>query len=121
MILKRISDDYGIEVDDAELNGQIEVMAGRYGIRPEKMRQQLSSSGQLETMANQICEIKALDKLLDKAKITEAKPEQKQTDKTKSASKEKKASRETTAKKRKKPSKSDDAQTAQAEQEENST
>jgi len=120
-ILKRISDDYEIEVDDAELNGQIAVMAGRYGIRPEKMRQQLSSSGQLETMANQICEIKALDKLLDKAKITEAKPEQKQTDKTKSASKEKKASRETTAKKRKKPSKSDDVQTAQAEQEESST
>ncbi len=90
-------------------------------IAREKMRQQLSSSGQLETMANQIGEIKALDKLLDKAKISEAKPEQKQTDKTKSGSKKKKVSRKTTAKKRKKPSKSDDALTARAEQEESST
>ncbi len=118
-ILQRISDDYGIEVDEAELNGQIAVMAGRYGLRPEKMRQQLSDSGQLETMANQIGEIKALDKLLDKAKISEAKPEQKQTDKTKSGSK--KASRETTAKKRKKPSKSDDAPVGQAEENESSS
>jgi trigger factor len=76
-ILRRIGDYYGIEVDEGEINGQIAVMARNYGMRPEKMRQQLSESGQLTTMNNQIREVKVLDKLLSQAKISEAKPEKK--------------------------------------------
>ena len=52
-------------------------MGRNYGMRPEKMRQQLTDSGQLETMDNQIREVKVLDKLLAQAKISEAKPEKK--------------------------------------------
>ncbi len=80
-ILRRVGDDYGVEVDEGEINGQVAVMARNYGLRPEKMRQQLSSSGQLETMANQIREVKVLDKLLAQAKISEAKLEKKVAEK----------------------------------------
>ncbi len=72
-ILSRIAAEYKIEVDEAEINGQIAKMAAMYGSRPEKMRQQLAKSGQLGIMASQIREGKALDKLLEEAKISEGK------------------------------------------------
>ncbi|NIA07835.1 MAG: trigger factor [Actinobacteria bacterium] len=82
-ILNRIAGEYEIEVDDAEVNGQIAGMAAMYGQRPEKMRQQLAQSGRLGIMANQIREQKVLDKLLSQAKITEAKPEKPKPKKSK--------------------------------------
>jgi len=72
-ILSRIAAEYKIEVDEAEINGQIANMAAMYGSRPEKLRQQLIQSGQLGVMANQIRERKTLDKLLEEAKISEGK------------------------------------------------
>ena len=74
-VLNRIAGEFDIEVGEAEINGQIAAMAGMYGQRPEKMRQQMSQSGRLDVLANQIREQKVLDKLLSQAKITEAKPE----------------------------------------------
>ena len=103
-ILRRIGEDYGIEVDEGEINGQIAAMARNYGMRPEKMRQQLSESGQLTTMNNQIREVKVLDKLLSQAKISEAEPEKKVA--------KKKATTKKTAKK--KVAKSGEAPKAQA-------
>ena len=103
-ILRRIGDDYGVEVEDGEINGQIANMAQSYGMRPEKMHQQLRESGQLATMGNQIREVKVLDKLLSQAKISDAKPEKKVA--------EKKVTKKKTAEK--KVAKSEDAPKAKA-------
>ena len=95
-ILNRIAGEYDIEVGEAEINGQIAMMANQYGTRPEKMRQQMSQSGRLGVLANQIREQKVLDKLLIQAKITEVKPEKPKAEKpaTKTAaSKAKKVSK----------------------------
>ena len=85
-ILRRIGDDYEVGVEDSEINGQIANMAAGYGMRPEKMHQQLVASGQLETMANEIREVKVLDRLLADAEISEAKPEKKAESKAKAKS-----------------------------------
>ena len=104
-ILNRIAGEFEIEVDEAEVNGQIATMAASYGMRPEKMRQQLSHSGRLTVLQNQIREQKVLDKLLSQAKITDAKPEKKQkpkkpAPKTKQPSKSKETSPAKVASKR---------------------
>ena len=74
-VLNRIADEEGIEADEAEVNGEIATMAMMSRTRPEKMRQRLEHSGQLNVLRSQIREKKALDKLLSQAKITEAEPE----------------------------------------------
>ena len=74
-ILNRIADEQNIEADDAEVNGQIAQMAGMGQTRPEKMRQQLEQTGQLDVLRSQIREKKVLDKLLSQAKVTELEPE----------------------------------------------
>ena len=88
-VLNRVAGEFNIEVDDAEVNGQIARMAVSYGTRPEKMRRQLADSGQLSTMANQIREQKVLDKLLDQAKITETETKEKPATKAKAKAKTK--------------------------------
>ena len=122
-ILNRIASQYKIEVDDAEVNGQIALMAGMYGTRPEKMRQQLAKSGRLATLENQIREQKVLDKLLSQAKITEAEPQKpkKTAPKTKRVSKTKEsASAETTPKQRKKTTKPAKTSTSKTKKKESS-
>ena len=102
-ILNRIAGEYDIEVGDAEINGQIATMAGMYGQRPEKMRQQMSQSGRLGVLANQIREQKVLDKLLSQAKITEATPEKPKAKKDEPAKSEPKKAAAPKAKKAAKP------------------
>ena len=72
-ILNRVAEQYQIEVEEGEINGQIAGMAAMYQMRPEKLRQQLVQNGRLKVMANQIQEQKVLDKLISQAKITENK------------------------------------------------
>ena len=116
-ILNRIAGEFEIEVDEAEINGQIAMMAGQYGTRPEKMRQQMAQSGRLGVLENQIREQKVLDKLLSQAKISESKPEKpkakKAVPKAKSSAKTTKTSSKTesSSKSRKKASKPDKAPT----------
>ncbi len=68
-VLEQAARDLEIEVDDQELNGQIAMMAMQQGRRPEKLRQEMQSRGELEQMYLQIRERKTLDQILEKAQV----------------------------------------------------
>ena len=52
-------------------------MAAQRGLRPEKLKQQMASEGSLQTLYVRLRELKAIDKILEKAKIEEVEPEKK--------------------------------------------
>ena len=78
-----------IDVTDRELNGQIAMMAIQQGRRPEKLRQEMARSGQLETLYGNMRQQKTLDAIPGKAKVAEAEPEAKAKEKPKTKSKAK--------------------------------
>lgn len=69
--LSKIAAENNIEVDEAEVNGQIAYMAMMQNQRPEKLKQSMANSGQLQDLWLSLRERKALDKLLEGAKIEE--------------------------------------------------
>jgi trigger factor len=75
-ILQKVSTDLNVDVDEAELNGRIAMLAAQRGRRPEKMKQEMSKDGSLANMYVQMREQKALDELLKSAKVEEVEPEQ---------------------------------------------
>jgi trigger factor len=70
-ILSKLAQDLGIEVGEAEVNGQIAQMARARGQRPDALRAELQQSGRLNEMALAIREAKVLDRVLSKAKATD--------------------------------------------------
>ena len=98
-VLNRIADEQEIETDEAEVNGQIARMAVMGQTRPEKMRQRLEQTGQLEVLRSQIREKKVLDKLLSQAKVTEVEPEKPTEQAAKKKAAKKKAAKKSTAEK----------------------
>jgi trigger factor len=70
-ILEKIAADQGVDVDEAELNGRIAMLAAQHGERPEKVKQQMSKDGSLSNLYVQMREQKALDKLLETVKVEE--------------------------------------------------
>ncbi len=70
-ILQKIANQQNVEVDEAELNGRIATLAAQSGRRPEKVKQEMSADGSLMSMFIQMREQKALDKILETAKIEE--------------------------------------------------
>ncbi|MGC9453691.1 MAG: trigger factor [Phycisphaerae bacterium] len=106
-ILSKVAEQEGIEVDEAEVNARIAQMAASYGRRPERLRQELESEGNLQQVYENLQEEKALDKLLDEATVTEVSEEelrkrQKESDKDsggKKAASEKKTAKKSAKKK----------------------
>ena len=72
-ILDQAAKNLKIEVSEAEVNGQIASLAMQQGRRPEKLRQQMQKQGELEYLYLQIREQKTLDKIIENAKVIEAK------------------------------------------------
>jgi trigger factor len=70
-ILARLAQDFGVGVTDAEVNGSIVQMARTRGLRPDQVRQDLQKEGRLNEMALAIREAKTLDRVLDKAKVSD--------------------------------------------------
>jgi FKBP-type peptidyl-prolyl cis-trans isomerase (trigger factor) len=70
-ILQRIANDFGVDVDEAELNGSIAMIAAQRGQRPEKLKQQMAKDGTLSNMYVQMREQKAVDKILETAEVSE--------------------------------------------------
>ena len=68
-ILQKIAADFNVDVDEAELNGRIALLAAQSGKRPEKLKQEMSADGSLLSMYVQMREQKAVDKILETAKI----------------------------------------------------
>jgi trigger factor len=81
-ILQKIANDQNADVDEAELNGRIAMLAAQRGQRPEKMKQQMAKDGSLQNLYIQMREQKAVDKILEKAQIEDvevpATPEKKE-------------------------------------------
>jgi len=70
-ILQKIAADFNVEVDEAELNGRIALLAAQSGKRPEKLKQEMTADGSLLSMYVQMREQKAIDEILKSAKIEE--------------------------------------------------
>ncbi len=82
-ILEKVAEQYGVQVNEAEVNGQIAAMAAQQGRRPEKMRQEMARSGQMDQLYLQLRESKAIDALLDKAEVEDVAAEAPAKKKTK--------------------------------------
>jgi trigger factor len=74
-ILNKLAQQENIDVSEQELNGMIAELALRRDVRPEKLKQELSSDGQLAYLYMQMRESKALDAVLDKVHIDDVEPE----------------------------------------------
>ena len=70
-ILQKIANNMNVEVDEAELNGRIAMLAAQRGRRPEKMKQEMAKDGTLANMYVQMREQKAIDRLLEQAQVEE--------------------------------------------------
>ena len=70
-ILQQISNQQNVDVDEAELNGRIALLAAQRGRRPEKMKQDMAKDGSLSNLYIQMREQKAIDRLLETAQIEE--------------------------------------------------
>ncbi len=70
-ILQKIATDQNVDVDEAELNGRIAMLAAQRGRRPEKMKQEMSKDGSLANLYVQLREQKAIDKILETAEVEE--------------------------------------------------
>lgn len=71
-ILDKLAEKLGTEVSEGELNGNIALMAHRQGRRPEKVRQQMARSGEIEQLYLQLRDQKSLDAVVAKANVTDA-------------------------------------------------
>ncbi|MBC7785335.1 MAG: trigger factor [Burkholderiales bacterium] len=76
-ILGKIAEDQGVEVNEGELNANIAGIAAQRNMRPEKLKQQMASEGSLQTLFVRLRELKAIDAIIEKAKIEEVEPEKK--------------------------------------------
>ncbi|HEY8667863.1 MAG TPA: trigger factor [Tepidisphaeraceae bacterium] len=70
-ILQKIASEQNVDVDEAELNGRIAMLAAQRGKRPEKVKQEMAKDGSLANLYVQMREQKAVDKILEQAKIEE--------------------------------------------------
>lgn len=70
-ILDKAAKQLDVEVSESEVNGRIAALAMQQGRRMEKMRQELARRGDLQYLYLQIREQKTMDKLLEKATVTE--------------------------------------------------
>jgi len=68
-ILQKLAQQENVDVDEAELNGRIAMLAAQSGQRPEKMKQEMAKDGSLASLYVQMREQKAVDKILEQAQI----------------------------------------------------
>jgi len=73
-ILAKIAEQFEIQVTAEQVNARVAEMARQYNRRPERLRQELAQDGTLTQVESAIREEIALDRLLEKAKITEQQP-----------------------------------------------
>ena len=68
-IMDQAARDLEVEVNEQEVNSQIAMMAMQQGRRPEKMRQEMRSRGELEQVYHQMRERKTYEQILEKAQV----------------------------------------------------
>ena len=72
-ILEAIAEKLDIDVSEEEINAQIASMARAYNRRFDRIRDELFKSNRIESLYIQIRDEKCLERILEKAKISEAK------------------------------------------------
>jgi len=72
-IMDKVAEKLEIEVTDEEVNGHIARLAIQQGQRPERMREQMVREGLLGQFRLQLREDKCVARLLESARVTEAK------------------------------------------------
>jgi trigger factor len=60
-----------VDVDEAELNGRIAMLAAQRGQRPEKFKQSMAKDGSLSNLYVQMREQKAINTIVEKAQVEE--------------------------------------------------
>ncbi|HSZ55850.1 MAG TPA: trigger factor [Tepidisphaeraceae bacterium] len=75
-ILQKLAEQQGVDVDEAELNGRIAMLAAQRDERPERLKQEMSKDGTLLNMYLQLREEKAIDKVLAQAQVEEVNVEE---------------------------------------------
>jgi trigger factor len=70
-ILQKIAQQENVDVDEAELNGRVALLAAQKGQRPEKVKQEMAKDGSLSNLYVQMREQKAVDKILETALVEE--------------------------------------------------
>ncbi|MDH7599491.1 MAG: trigger factor [Sedimentisphaerales bacterium] len=70
-VIDKVCEKLGIEVSDEEVNGLIAQIALRRGQRPERLKEQMARDGSLGRFRQEVRQRKAIDKLLEMAKVTE--------------------------------------------------
>jgi len=76
-ILEEIAEKLEIEVSEEEINSQIASIAASYNRRFDRVRDELARNNGLESLYFEIRDEKCVDKILETAKVTEAKVERK--------------------------------------------
>jgi trigger factor len=70
-ILERIAEEEKIEVDEADFEKEIKLIADQSNESPRRVRAQLEKSGNMDVLSNQIIERKAIDLILEHATFKE--------------------------------------------------
>jgi len=70
-ILQKIANEANVDVEEAELNGRIAMLAAQRGARPEKLKQEMAKDGTLANLYVQMREQKAVDRILEQAQVEE--------------------------------------------------
>lgn len=71
LVLEALAETEGIEVSHEDLETEIESLARRSEVEESKVREELESSGRVELLAGDILRRKALDFLVEQAKVTD--------------------------------------------------
>ena len=74
-ILQKVAEQLEVDVSNGELNASIAEMAEQRGERPEKVRQKMQQDGTMSNLYLRLRELKAIDKILEKATIEEVEPD----------------------------------------------
>ena len=70
-IQRKVIQQYGITVNEQEVNAQVAKLAGQRGMRPMELHAQLAQTDQLRQLNAQIMENKAVDSMVQQMEVTE--------------------------------------------------
>ncbi len=70
-IMNKIAEQLEVDVTEGELNSRIAQIAQAYGRRFDRIRDDMMKDGSIESLVLEIRDTKVVDKILEKAKVTE--------------------------------------------------
>lgn len=71
LILAKVAETFGVSVGENEVNNRIARMARQRGERPDQLRAELAKANRIGSIALEMREQKAIDRIIDKAEVSE--------------------------------------------------